>query len=324
MYAYCTYTLLLWVGNRDRPSLSFLSLSLCIFLFIFSPLFEVVITLRVSFDALMNRLFSCDALENGNYDSLSLSFSWTVCVFLSAKVLLLISPVTFSFIFLTHHCIFGANLHNYFSLNIDLVSCSLSLQPIHYFSFSFCAFVIIITLLAVLYLCYLLFPLCPLLTQTVFWVATNSLPLSLLRLWICVCGFLFIKCAGHHVITICVWAGPHQRLIMIINLWSEGRKNRERCKRRTTVFYFNLVDDQHEYLLFNTLIFTSRTNQYLLRGVVHEYISVFSYTKPHSDVQSTLLLCCFEVFFSLFFLCNCLVVVALLFCQICMAPWIQN
>lgn len=92
-HTYCMYTnthisisiytlLLLWVGNRDRDIFVIPpSLSLCIFLFIFIPLFEVVITLRVSFDALMNRLFSCDALENGNYDSLSFSFT----VFLTSK-----------------------------------------------------------------------------------------------------------------------------------------------------------------------------------------------------------------------------------------------
>lgn len=71
---------LLQHSSSPSPSLSHsllpshsLSLSLCIFLFIFTALFEVVITLHVSFDALMNRLFACDALENGNYDSLSLS-----------------------------------------------------------------------------------------------------------------------------------------------------------------------------------------------------------------------------------------------------------
>lgn len=83
--AVCTYCPYMPLANGDRDHFCFsslplplslplsLSLSLCIFLFIFTALFEVVITLHVSFDALMNRLFACDALENGNYDSLSLS-----------------------------------------------------------------------------------------------------------------------------------------------------------------------------------------------------------------------------------------------------------
>lgn len=90
---YCPYMPL---ANGDRDHLCFsslplppsLSLPLCIFLFIFTVLFEVVITLHVSFDALMNRLFACDALENGNYDSLSFSFSTFLCT-LSPVVLLL-------------------------------------------------------------------------------------------------------------------------------------------------------------------------------------------------------------------------------------------
>lgn len=69
--------------QRQRPSLFSLSLSLCIFLFVFIPLFEVVITLRVSFDALMNGLFSCDALENGNYDPPSLSLYFLNSVYFS-------------------------------------------------------------------------------------------------------------------------------------------------------------------------------------------------------------------------------------------------
>lgn len=48
--------------------------SLCVFLFIFIPLFEVVVRVLVRFDALMNGQFSCDALENGNCDSLPPSF----------------------------------------------------------------------------------------------------------------------------------------------------------------------------------------------------------------------------------------------------------
>lgn len=56
--AYCTYAQLLRSWPRGQsPSLLFLPLALWIFLFIFIQLFEVVITLRVSFDALMNGLF---------------------------------------------------------------------------------------------------------------------------------------------------------------------------------------------------------------------------------------------------------------------------
>lgn len=94
---YIHATALSW-QQRQRPYLFLpprLSLSLCIFLFIFIPLFEVVIALRVSFDALMNRPFSCDALENGNYDSLSLSS--TFCAFLPPIALLICIPASLLF-----------------------------------------------------------------------------------------------------------------------------------------------------------------------------------------------------------------------------------
>lgn len=64
-------------------------------MFIFIPLFEVVAALRVSFDALMNGLFSCDAQKDGNYDSRP---PLTLAAFLS-PVILLILTVTLRYLF---------------------------------------------------------------------------------------------------------------------------------------------------------------------------------------------------------------------------------
>lgn len=208
---------------RQRPSLLFLPLALWIFLFIFIQLFEVVVTLRVSFDALMNGLFSCDAQESGNYDSLSPS---TFSVFLP-PVVLLSSTLAPSLIFWP----------------VLILLWLFSYAVVMFF------FPILLACVCLLYHCFMF-----IITQLVVPCYKFLSPVTVVFLWL---WFSFYNCmilqkyAGRHVVLIIfVWAGPHQWLVMIKSLWSERTKNGERCEIRRAIFCFNLVVGSYFQLIF--------------------------------------------------------------------------
>ena len=194
---YCPYMPL---ANGDRDHLCFsslplplslpLSLSLCIFLFIFTALFEVVITLHVSFDALMNRLFACDALENGNYDSLSLSPTFLCTLSPVAllhgphfHLLLFSSPQPVILLF----CLFSFSLQIIVSLKYCLprdlcLRLVFPLSPTHSFFSSLYIIIIAFLDIASLYSFY-------------YSVYPNVKPSpSLLRLQVCARGLCFSNC----------------------------------------------------------------------------------------------------------------------------------
>lgn len=233
LYTYCTYTLLLWVGLRDRDHLCHSSRSLWMFIFI--PLFEVVAALRVSFDALMNGLFSCDAQKNGNYDSVSPS---TFSAFLS-PVILLIANVTFCYL-LTNpiFVIVCICLTEYVLFSLSSLPPFPSVCPLyHYFS-----------LHNVLYCIYHIF---------VFFSLSSVNPncgflLQIPSITLVTVVFLWFRFSFYNCVILQKYAGCHVVLIICVS-WSSSVACNEKIKNRRRK-QFSHTDPQSVIYVYNMII----------------------------------------------------------------------